>query len=95
MLTIKKIIDKFVIYTSKTKLHVLKTIYINFKMLPFRDAMRLPVYIYGKCQIICANGTIILPPPHQLREVGLKLVKTPIILWQTRLRCFVYLRDLK
>ena len=29
----------------------LKTLYINFRMLPFIDAIRLPIIIWGRCQL--------------------------------------------
>ena len=38
----------------------LQTIYFNFKMLPFRQAILLPIFIYTKAQFRSLNGKIII-----------------------------------
>lgn len=38
--------------------NVLKTIQFNFRMLPWRDAIHLPIWLYGKMDISCSNGRI-------------------------------------
>lgn len=43
--------------------NILKTIYFNFKMLPFRQALKLPVLLYGKVKIIRTTGRILLNAP--------------------------------
>lgn len=45
--------NKYVIRFS-----LLKTIYINFKLLPFKDAIKLPILIFGKIKIVDLNGEI-------------------------------------
>ena len=34
-----------------TQLNWVKTLYINFKMLPFADAIKLPIFVYGRCRL--------------------------------------------
>ena len=38
----------------------IKTIYFNFKMLPFRQAKYLPIFIYGKTEFRSLQGKIII-----------------------------------
>lgn len=40
------------------RLRILRTIYFNFRTLPFSQAIKLPVYIYGKVHLFMLNGTI-------------------------------------
>lgn len=48
-----------------TLIHVnwLKTIYINFRMLPLKDAMKLPIIIWGKCRLALKGGRIVFEVP--------------------------------
>ena len=50
---------------SSTFLHfnVLKTLYFNFKFLPFRDAIRFPVFLFGKIDLCGKHGKIIIKGP--------------------------------
>lgn len=38
----------------------LKTIYVNFTFLPFKQAIRFPVFVYGKVKILNHSGKIII-----------------------------------
>ena len=58
------LLDKVIFHLTIPHVNIVKTIYFNFKTLPFRQAIRLPVYIYGpvslywtcgKCMIDCNN----------------------------------------
>lgn len=42
-------------------LNILNTIYINFKILPFRTACKLPIYIFGKVVFANLTGNVRLP----------------------------------
>ena len=46
-----------------------KTIYINFKTLPFNKAVRLPIVIFGRCRIKKITGKIILENPLAFASV--------------------------
>lgn len=43
------------------KLNILKTVYFNFKVLPFQQAIKFPFFLYGKIYLWQINGTIELP----------------------------------
>ena len=47
-------------YRLSMNLNILKTVYINFTFLPFRQAIRFPVFIYGKLKIHRHSGKIII-----------------------------------
>lgn len=53
----KSLVFKFKIYWS---INWLKTLYFNFKMLPFRQALKCPVFIYGKIRFTSLKGRVIL-----------------------------------
>lgn len=40
--------------------NISKTLYINFLKLPFSQAIRLPIYIYGKTEFRSLNGDIVI-----------------------------------
>lgn len=42
------------------RLNVIKTVYINFKMLPFNQAIKFPIFIYGKIVLHSLNGKMII-----------------------------------
>lgn len=41
-------------------LNIFKTIYINFKFLPFSKAIKLPIWIYGKASFVSTRGSLII-----------------------------------
>ena len=42
------------------KTNIPKTIWFNFKMLPLKQAIRLPVFFYGKVQFRNTDGNFII-----------------------------------
>lgn len=42
------------------KTNIIKTIYLNFKMLPFQQAVKLPIFIYGKIRFRSLKGKILI-----------------------------------
>lgn len=40
------------------KLNIIKTLYLNFKMLDFKTAIKLPIYVYGKTDFRDLSGKI-------------------------------------
>ncbi len=40
--------------------NLIKTLLINFRMLPFRQAVKLPIYVYGKCIFRNYSGSLLL-----------------------------------
>ena len=45
---------------SRNRFRLLHTLYFNFRLLPFKQAIHLPVYIYGKIQFAYLGGRIII-----------------------------------
>lgn len=43
------------------RLNIIKTIYFNFKVLSFRHAIKLPVFLYGKVYLLNLTGNLIIP----------------------------------
>ena len=54
-------ICKKVLKLLQTRL--LKTIWFNFKMLPFTQAIKLPIWLYGKISFRSLNGNIVINGP--------------------------------
>ncbi len=42
------------------KTNLIKTLWLNFKMLPFRQAIKLPIYVYGGAEFRRMHGRILL-----------------------------------
>jgi len=42
------------------KTNVIKTIYLNFKILPYKQAVKMPIYFYGKIFTLDLSGKIII-----------------------------------
>ena len=45
-------------FFSRTRIRWFKTLYINFRTLPFSQAIRLPIWIYGPVKLYCLSGKI-------------------------------------
>lgn len=50
-------------FASTPKLNIVKTIYVNLRLLPFKQAIHLPIYIYGKVKLACLNGSVEIKAP--------------------------------
>lgn len=46
------------------RLNLIKTFYVNFRCLPVRQAIKLPIHIYGNCKIHSLRGTICIEKEH-------------------------------
>jgi len=54
-------IRKFLHYSRLfVKTNMLKTIFINFKMLPFKQAVKMPMFFYGKIITLELSGKIVI-----------------------------------
>jgi len=40
--------------------NLLKTVYVNFAFLPFKQAIRLPIFVYGKVKVYRHSGKIVI-----------------------------------
>ena len=45
----------------------LATIFVNFKLLPFRQAIKFPIVVYHRFRLECAKGKIVIQTPHVKR----------------------------
>lgn len=45
------------------KTNIIKTVYINFKMFPFKQAIKFPMFFYGKIFVLDLSGKIIIDGP--------------------------------
>lgn len=45
------------------RLRIFKTIYVNFRSLPFSQAIHFPIYVYGKLRIYSLNGSMEIKGP--------------------------------
>lgn len=52
------ILDKIIFHWHYSRLNVFKTLLINFKTLPFKQAIKFPIYVYGKLDIYYLQGSI-------------------------------------
>lgn len=57
-----KILRKFYhLLVLLKKLNITKTLYFNFKMLPFSKAIKLPIFLYGKVYLWNLSGNLEIP----------------------------------
>lgn len=43
---------------NQPRLKLFRTIYFNFRTLPLKHAIKLPVFIYGRVRLFCLNGKV-------------------------------------
>ncbi len=55
---IKSILRPVMRVYRKYRFRVFKTLYANFKLLPFRQAIRLPIVIYGNTQLLLDHSSV-------------------------------------
>lgn len=72
-----KVLRRIEFYLSSNRLRIWKTIYFNFRTLPFHIAWKLPVHIYGRTRFYSLAGNIEIKGPVRCgmivmgRELGL------------------------
>lgn len=45
--------------SSNTCISLFKTLYVNFRTLPFKQAIKFPIYIYGRVKFYSLEGDIV------------------------------------
>lgn len=73
MQSIKSRICAFIERLSIPKVNYLKTWYFNFRVLPFKDARKMPFVIYGNPDINSLSGTIVFKCPIKRRMVEINV----------------------
>ena len=62
---LRKILKKiyFNVIVSSKRLNLFSTLYVNFSQFRFKEAIKTPVLIYGKCKIVSLKGKISFEMP--------------------------------
>jgi len=63
------------------RLNILKTLYINFRTQPFRKAIKLPIFVYGKLIIHTLEGALVIDGP--IKRGMIKIGYRYVDLWPT------------
>lgn len=58
MSVISKILNRLEIHSNKPRLKLLRSLYANLRLLPFKEALKLPIYIYGPMKLYSLNGSV-------------------------------------
>lgn len=66
----KKTFEKFFfIIKELSRMNILKTLKVNFKMLPFKQAIKFPIILYGKVYLLDLSGKIVIDGPVKPRMI--------------------------
>lgn len=70
---LKKIFNRFEYLKMKHRINWIKTIYANFRMLPIKDAIKLPILVYTRTSLLSTSGKVRLniPAKFGLLQIGL------------------------
>ncbi len=61
---------------SKNHLNILLTLWFNFHFLPFRQAIKIPIFLYGKVKFIKANGCVAINGPIKSGMIVINRMKS-------------------
>lgn len=64
---LNKIFSKLEYWKYKRYVNIMATIYLNLRTLPFKQALKLPLLVYGKVTFASLRGRIIFDCPHVKR----------------------------
>ena len=59
MYLITDVLDKVMFRLNYSKLNIIKTLWFNFRTMPFKVALKLPVFIYGKLDTYVLKGEVV------------------------------------
>lgn len=60
---IKRILNYISTKLTNPQFHLLKTIYLNFKLLPLGQAIYFPILVYGRWKFRCLEGRVVFDIP--------------------------------
>ena len=89
---INKILARFEWYCYRPKLNIFKTIYFNFRTLPFKEAVKLPVYVYAGVRLVNLSGKVVFRNCN-LRKGMVQLGKSVDLFYPKGSSLFVLSRD--
>ena len=72
---INKFFCRFESVFSRSRFRLLKTLYINFRTLKFKEAIKLPIFIYGKVSFFNLGGTIEIKAPVKTGMIKLGCIQ--------------------
>ena len=52
------LLDKLIYHCSQPRLRLLHSLFFNFKLLPIKQAIKLPIYIYGPIKFYWLCGKL-------------------------------------
>ena len=58
MIFMRNVLDKIIYKLNYSRLNILKTLLFNFRTMPFKVAIKLPVFLYGKVDIYSLKGKV-------------------------------------
>ena len=61
---------------SKNHINVFLTLWFNFHFLPFKQAIRMPFFLYGKVRIVKAEGKISIDAPVKKGMISINKIKS-------------------
>lgn len=59
------------IFRLMYQINWVKTVYLNFKMLPLSQAKHLPIVIFGRCKLVDLSGNLVLEGTSKFGRVGI------------------------
>jgi acetyltransferase-like isoleucine patch superfamily enzyme len=72
---INRILGRIERVLSKTRVNPFATLYLNFRTLPFAQACKLPIYVYGRVKFYNLNGNIIINAPLKSGMIKLGILQ--------------------
>lgn len=58
MSIVRRILGSLEARLSQPRLSLWRTLYVNFRLLPFKEAVKLPLFIYGKVRLFILSGKV-------------------------------------
>ncbi len=75
---IKTLLESYMVWRSDSSLSWWRTLFLNFYFLPFHQAKKFPIYVYGKMKLTKLKGQIKIDCP--LSEISKGMIKlNPIV----------------
>lgn len=86
----RKLVNRIEFCLSQSKPNILKTVYFNFRTLPFRQAIKLPIFFYGKVRFFMLDGKAVFEDT-ELKRGMVKIGKNRDFFCGFKKSSFVYL----
>lgn len=67
MSILKRILGSLEARLNQPRLSIWRTVYFNFRTLPFNQAIKLPIFVYGKVRFFMLNGSVVIESQELFR----------------------------